>query len=97
MSEVYKQQKAPGDSRQTGKKASEPAVPSGQGIGAAAAAAAPVQQSSAEADEAALRQFDLATKYGPCSGMTRLERCATGLVWYCRVKAAGRVVQELAG
>lgn len=26
------------------------------------------------ADERCLRQFDLATKYGPCVGMTRLER-----------------------
>jgi hypothetical protein len=27
-------------------------------------------------EERVLRQFDLDTRYGPCAGMTRLERCA---------------------
>ncbi len=31
-------------------------------------------------EELQLRQFDLTSKYGPCVGMTRLERCGTGLL-----------------
>jgi hypothetical protein len=27
-------------------------------------------------EERVLRQFDLDTRFGPCAGMTRLERCA---------------------
>lgn len=32
-----------------------------------------------EAAQSVLQQFDLASKYGPCRGMTRMERCVTCL------------------
>ncbi|KAI7844696.1 hypothetical protein COHA_001784 [Chlorella ohadii] len=50
-------------------------------MAAPAAAPAAVQQPAAasaqqqaEADEAFLRQFDLDTRFGPCTGITRLQR-----------------------
>ena len=40
----------------------------------AAGAATTSQSAAAAADEAALRQFDLSTRYGPCTGITRMQR-----------------------
>ena len=40
----------------------------------AAAAAPPADAEQDAADEATLRQFDLDSRFGPCSGITRLER-----------------------
>jgi hypothetical protein len=39
------------------------------------------------AEERLLRSFDLATEYGPCTGMTRLERC--GII-HCSCRLCGR-------
>ncbi len=80
ISEAFKQQKS-GPARADGlsKKLGQQAVPSSHGVGASvaaapAAAACPDPPSTDEQDEAALRQFDLNSTFGPCSGMSRLER-----------------------
>jgi hypothetical protein len=39
-------------------------------------------------EERLLRQFDLDSKYGPCTGMTRMERCAAVCVCVCGVTLA---------
>lgn len=55
-----------------------PAPPAAAAVAAAPAATAERREdpSGADADEKALRQFDLDTRFGPCSGMSRLERWA---------------------
>ena len=78
ISEAFKQQRS-GLTRPDAvskKAAQEPAVPSSYGVAAIPAVVDPPTSpsSTAQEDEAVLRQFDLDSKFGPCSGMSRLER-----------------------
>lgn len=61
-----------------GKKDMDVVAPSSRGVAtslATAVPASPLEQPSSDAhDESALRQFDLTSKFGPCTGMSRLER-----------------------
>ncbi|PSC73196.1 DNA polymerase delta subunit 4 [Micractinium conductrix] len=68
------------DFRQSRASAAAAPVHGGKKAAGSTPSAAPPQQQpsqaeqQAEADEAALRQFDLDSRFGPCSGITRLER-----------------------
>ncbi|GAB4823375.1 hypothetical protein N2152v2_010421 [Parachlorella kessleri] len=78
ISEAFKQQRS-GQARPDAvsrKAAHEQAVPSSYGVAVTPAVVDPPTSpsSSAQEDEAVLRQFDLDSKFGPCSGMSRLER-----------------------
>ncbi len=70
-----------------GKRAAEAAPP---------AAAAP-SAAAAEADEAALRVFDLTPAFGPTSGMTRLERWARADALGLKPPPAVRALLEARG
>lgn len=67
----FKQQRA-GRPAAGKKAAAEPATT--RQAAAAEAAALPAPALQEEAAEAALRQFDLTSKFGPCVGISRLER-----------------------
>lgn len=57
-------------------KAGAKAEPAARGLKTPQAEAAALPAAEVAADEAALRQFDLDTRFGPVSGLSRLERHA---------------------
>ncbi|PRW60138.1 DNA polymerase delta subunit 4 [Chlorella sorokiniana] len=63
---------AAGRGGKAGKAAAE--VPAAAPAAVQQPVAAAAQQQQAEADEVFLRQFDLDTRFGPCTGITRLQR-----------------------
>lgn len=60
--------------QQRGERAAGKKQPAAAAPAPAPALAAAALRQDEEAAEAQLRQFDLATKYGPCMGITRMQR-----------------------
>ncbi|KAL4431950.1 hypothetical protein ABPG77_000217 [Micractinium sp. CCAP 211/92] len=72
LTETFRQSRSDAARGPAGKKAV--AAPAGPAAVAALNPQQQQQQQQEEADEAALRQFDLDSRFGPCTGVTRLQR-----------------------
>jgi hypothetical protein len=73
VTDFFQQQRA-GASKSAPGKQQQTAAAAPQG--ASSSKPSPDQCEANEANEAVLRQFDLQSTFGPCKGITRLQRCA---------------------